>query len=393
MKKNNLTKIVLLGSTGSIGIQTLNVCRRLDLKVEALACYKNIDLIYQQIQEFKPNHVAVVDARSAKKLRERLKRDKEFQHLEILTGNDGLVQLAQLECDRVVMAIIGFAALEPLLAAIKQGQKIAMANKETIVAMGDFIISMVKEHHAEILPVDSELSAIWQCVAHNSNPIEKVILTASGGPFRNLPKSEFAKITVEDALNHPVWSMGDKITIDSATMMNKGLEMIEISHLFQLDAKQIEIIVQPEGIIHSMVEFVDGAILAQMGLPDMELPIQYAITFDQRLPMPDKPKLDFASLAQISFFEPDYEKFPALKLSFFAKMEAGAMPAVLNASNEIAVAAFFQKKIRFDQIPQIIETTLDRFAGHHLSKGKSISEILLADEWAREEAKNLVQRL
>lgn len=393
MEDNKNKKIVLLGSTGSIGKHTLNVCRRLKIKVEALACNKNVDLLYQQIKEFKPKYVAMSDKTSADRLIDRLKTEPELKDIEVFSGDDGVSQLAQLKCDRIVMAIIGFAALNPLITAIKAGQKIAMANKETIVALGDLVIDMVEEYGAELLPVDSEPSAVWQCLANNSNPINKVFLTASGGPFKDVPKSKFPEITVADALNHPVWAMGNKITIDSATMMNKGLEMIEISHLFQIEPEQIEIVVHPESIIHSMVEFNDGAVIAQMGIPDMELPIQYAITFDKRLPMPDKPKLNFSKLSQITFFEPDFEKFLSLKLAYYAKREAGAMPAVLNAADEIAVAAFMQEKVRFDQIPLIIEVVLNNFVNHPLKNARSIDDILAADLWAREETEHLVQKL
>lgn len=391
MDLRNKMKIVLLGSTGSIGKQTLNVCRRLDLQVEALSCANNIELLYKQILEFKPKKVAVTNEKSAFLLKQKLTDLASAP--ELLVGIEGTVELAQMQCDRLVMAIIGFAALQPLIAAIKSKQIIAMANKETIVATGEYIFDLVKSYEAKIYPVDSEPSAIWQCLNANKTPIRKLILTASGGPFKDLPKEEFAKITVEDALDHPIWSMGRKITIDSATMMNKGLELIEVCRLFDVDSDQVEVVVHPQGIVHSMVEFEDKAILAQMGLPDMELPIQYAITYPERLAMPDKAKLDFSQTNKLTFSKPDLEKFRSLALAYEASQEGGAMPAVLNAANEIAVQAFFDKKIRFIDIPIIVEHTMKALRSNVLYHPKNIDDILAADSWARVQAEYFVTKI
>ncbi len=382
-------KIVLLGSTGSIGRQTLAVCRRLQLEVTAMSCFGSVDLFWQQIQEFMPRKVAVADPEAADKLAVLLKENNLDHKVELLRGSEGVTALATLPCDRLVMAIIGFAAIEPMLAAIRAKQVIAMANKEVIVATGQFILDLVKESGAEIYPVDSEPSAIWQSIVGNINPIKKVILTASGGPFRH--RENLEGITVQQALQHPVWSMGTKITIDSATMMNKGLEMIEISRLFNLNAEQIEVIVHPEGIIHSAVEFQDGAAIAQMGLPDMELPIQFALTYPERKAMPDKPPLKLAELANLSFFAPDLKKFKALALAYEAQKQGGYLPAILNAANEVAVDAFVQEKISFLNIAALVEQTMQKSVNQFKTVPKNIQDILQADLWARDFTKNLIE--
>lgn len=391
MDTMNKLKVIILGSTGSIGKQTLNVCRRLNLEVEALSCASNVDLLYEQILEFKPSKVAVTNNEAAISLKKKLAETS--TETEVLIGRDGTVELAKMKCDRLVMAIIGFAALQPLIAAIKAKQTIAMANKETIVASGKYIFALVKKHGAKIYPVDSEPSAIWQCLTTTENPIEKLILTASGGPFKDLPFEEFAKITVAEALDHPIWSMGKKITIDSATMMNKGLELIEVCHLFDVKTDQVEVLVHPEGIVHSMVEFEDGALLAQMGLPDMELPIQYAITYPHRLPMPDKAKANFSKIGKLTFHQPDLKKFKSLALAYQASNEGGAMPAVLNAANEIAVEAFFDERIQFIDIPVIVEKTMISLRSSALYYPKNIDDILAADNWARLKAKSFVSKI
>lgn len=384
-------RIVLLGSTGSIGKQTLAVCRRLKLTVEAMSCHKSIDLFFEQIKEFRPKKVAVVDIEGAKKLRSLLEYEKLSDAVEVLQGLEGVSELATLPCDSVVMAIIGFAAIQPMISAIKAKQKIAMANKEAIVATGEFILDLAKQYGAKIYPVDSEPSAIWQSHLENPNPISKVILTASGGPFRNTSIEEFEKITVKEALNHPVWAMGTKITIDSATMMNKGLELIEISRLFNLDASQVKVVVHPQGIVHSAVEYMDGAVIAQMGMPDMELPIQFAITYPERMPMPDKTSLHLAQLRNLEFFEPDLKKFRALALAYEAQRQGGYMPSILNAANEIAVDSFVSESIKFIDIPSIVEQTMNQAVLEYKEHPKSIEDILDADIWAREYAKQLVR--
>ncbi|NLJ70450.1 MAG: 1-deoxy-D-xylulose-5-phosphate reductoisomerase [Clostridiaceae bacterium] len=392
MEINQKQKIIILGSTGSIGQQTLNVCRRLDFEVVGLSCFNNIELLYEQIKEFNPQKVAVANLNLAVKLAERIKNVPQIK-TEILYGDQGNIELAKSACDTIVVAIIGFAALKPLLAAIEAKHTIALANKETIVSTGKYVLEQAEKHGAKIYPVDSEPSAIWQCIAGKkqvNEEINNVWLTASGGPFRTYSKEQFDSITVEDALNHPVWSMGQKITIDSASMMNKGLELIEISRLFNLAGSQIKVIIHPQSIIHSMVEYIDGSVIAQMSMPDMELPIQYALTYDMRLPMPDKPKINFAELGQLSFEAPDLERFPALRLAYEAQAEDGAMPAVLNAANEIAVQAFVDKKISFVEISTMVESTMQKFRHHPLYRSILLDDILAADQWAREYTELLI---
>lgn len=383
-------KIILLGSTGSIGQQTLAVCRRLQLDVIGMSCFGSVDLFWEQIKEFKPRKVSVVDDQAADKIAFLLKDNALDDQVKLLRGTAGVTDLAKTPCDRLVMAIIGFAAIEPMLAAIQAKQVIAMANKEAIVATGQFILDLAKKYDAKIYPVDSEPSAIWQASVGNINPLKKVLLTASGGPFRNLPKEQFKQITVKQALQHPVWSMGTKITIDSATMMNKGLEMIEISRLFKLNAEQIEIIVHPEGIIHSAVEFQDGAVIAQMGLPDMELPIQFALTYPERKAMPDKAPLNLSELANLSFFAPDPGKFKALELAYTAQKQGGYLPAVLNAANEIAVDAFVRGKISFLQIAELVEQTMLKSVNQFKTAPQNIEDVLQADLWARTFTESLI---
>ncbi|MGI6579999.1 MAG: 1-deoxy-D-xylulose-5-phosphate reductoisomerase [Saccharofermentanales bacterium] len=392
MEINQKQKIIILGSTGSIGQQTLNVCRRLNFEVAGLSCSNNIEIFLEQIKEFRPRKVAVANHDSALELTERLKNIPEIK-TEILYGDQGNIELAKNPCDRIVVAIIGFAALKPLLAAIEAKHTIALANKETIVSTGKYVLEQAERHGAKIYPVDSEPSAIWQCLAGNkqeSSEIKQVWLTASGGPFRTYSKEQFNSITVEDALNHPVWSMGQKITIDSASMMNKGLELIEISRLFNLSGDQIKVLIHPQSIIHSMVEYLDGSVIAQMSLPNMELPIQYALTYEKRLPMPDQPKLNLAELGQLTFEAPDMERFPALRLAYEAQAEDGAMPAVLNAANEIAVQAFVEKKISFLEISEMIESTMRKFRQHSLYRSVSLDDILAADQWARQYTEQMI---
>ncbi|HHT23936.1 MAG TPA: 1-deoxy-D-xylulose-5-phosphate reductoisomerase [Clostridiaceae bacterium] len=392
MEINQKQKIVILGSTGSIGQQTLNVCRRLNFEIAGLSCFNNIEILLKQIEEFMPEKVAVANLDSAIELTERLKKMPHIK-TEILYGDQGNVELAKSACDKIVIAIIGFAALKPLLAAIEAKHTIALANKETLVSTGKIVLEQAKKHDAKIYPVDSETSAIWQCLAGKteaSEEIKQVWLTASGGPFRTYSKEQFYSITVEDALKHPVWSMGQKITIDSASMMNKGLELIEISRLFNLTGNQIKVIIHPQSIIHSMVEYLDGSVLAQMSLPNMELPIQYALTYDKRLPMPDKPKLDLAELGQLTFEAPDMERFPALRLAYEAQAEDGAMPAVLNAANEIAVRAFIKRIISFLDISAMVESTMQKFRHHSLYHSSTLNDILAADQWAREYTEQII---
>ncbi len=385
-------KMIILGSTGSIGKQTLNVCRRLNFEIEALTCSGNIELLLEQIKEFKPKKVGVADQEAATRLSELLE-ELDGPVPEVLGGEQGIVEIAKLKCDKLVVAIIGFSALQPLIAAIKEKRTIALANKETIVSTGKYVLNLAKQYGAKIYPIDSEPSAIWQCLAGQTDRPSKVWLTASGGPFLNYTRDQFATITIADALAHPVWSMGNKITIDSSTMLNKGLELIEICRLFDLSGDQVEVLVHPQSIIHSMVGFVDGSVIAQMGLPDMELPIQYALTYGTRRAMPDKPKLNLAELGKLTFQAPDFEKFPGLRLAYEAQAEDGAMPAVLNAANEIAVDAFVNNQISYLNIVEIVENTMKQFRSHDLLKKEDITNILKADQWARVYAEKLIEQV
>lgn len=387
-------KIVLLGATGSIGRQTLAVCRRLRYRLVAMSCGSNIDLAYRQIEEFKPRLVAVSDPQAGQKLEAKLKSNSALKEIKVLVSGQGIVDLVRLDYDLLVMAISGFAAMNPMLEAIKLGKTVAMANKEVVVGAGEFILPLAEARGAKIYPVDSEPSAIWQAIrGEEVNPIQKVILTASGGPFREWSPEDFSKIKPADALKHPVWSMGNKITVDSASMMNKGLEMIEICRLFKLKADQVEVLVHPQGILHSAVEFRDGAVIGQMGLPDMELPIQYALTYPQREAMPDKPALDLSKISGLTFSQPDYYKFPALGLAYRAMEAGGALPAVLNAANELAVEAFLAEKIKFTDMAVIVENSLDQYSQEHFDLPKGVDDILAADDWARGFARDQVKAI
>jgi len=379
-----MKKISLLGSTGSIGTSTLDIVRRNpeSFKVVAMACGRNIDRALEQVKEFRPELVSVTDEVDAAKLRESLGGT-----CEVLFGQAGAVKVAvHPDAQTVVSAIVGAAGLQPTYAAILAKKEIALANKETMVVAGEFMNAAAHKHGVRILPVDSEHSAIFQCLnGEDSKRVRRLILTASGGPFLNKPKEEFSAITVEQALKHPNWSMGAKITIDSATLMNKGLELIEARYLFDIVPEQLAVCVHPQSIIHSMVEFQDSSVMAQLGLPDMRVPIAYALSYPDRIPN-DLPSLDLPRLANLTFFEPDEEKFPCLKLAKMAMGEGGTMPAVLNAANEIAVAQFLEKKISFLQIAQVVEETLQ---GHSRQTPRSLEEIVAVDQWARRRASEL----
>lgn len=347
-----MKKIAILGSTGSIGTQTLEVARENgDLQITALAAGNNIELLEKQIREFHPGLVAVWKEEKAKELKDRVKD----LDVKVVCGMDGLLEVAtEPSSEILVTAIVGMIGIRPTIAAMKAGKNIALANKETLVTAGHIIIPLAKECNVQILPVDSEHSAIFQCLnGEHRSQLKKILLTASGGPFRGKKKEELKHVQVEDALKHPNWSMGRKITIDSATLVNKGLEMMEARWLFGVEPKDIQIVVQPKSIIHSMVEFVDGAVIAQLGTPDMKLPIQYALYYPDRKYLPGD-RLDFWSLNQITFEKPDMENFPGLKLAFDAAAAGGSMPTVYNAANERAVAKFLDRKIGFLDIPEII---------------------------------------
>ena len=362
-QENKMRKISIIGSTGSIGTQTLDIVRaNKDLEVVALSCGKNIDLFEKQVREFRPALASVESEKLAAELAERL---SDISDIEIAYGKEGLIRTASYpEADIVVTAIVGMIGVEPTIAAIEAGKDIALANKETLVTAGHIIMPLAKKMGVQILPVDSEHSAIFQCISQSRkgdgspNKISRLLITASGGPFRGRTRDELRDVTVEDALKHPNWSMGSKITIDSATLVNKGLEVIEARHLFNVLPENIEVVVQPQSIIHSMVEFEDGAVMAQLGTPDMKLPIQYALYFpDRRYLAGDR--LDFKKMKEIIIDTPDRETFRGLDFAYRSLKEGGVIPTVFNAANEYAVAAFLSRKIRFLDIYDIIEYAMD----------------------------------
>ena len=366
-----MKKIAILGSTGSIGTQTLEVARNNgDLEIVSLAAGSNVKKLEEQIREFHPRLVAVWTEEKAKELRDAVKD----LDVKVVSGMDGLIEICTLpEAEIVVTAIVGMIGIVPTIAAMKAGKDIALANKETLVTAGHIIIPLAKETGVQILPVDSEHSAIFQCLhGENRSQLKKILLTASGGPFRGKKLEDLKNIQVEDALKHPNWAMGRKITIDSSTLVNKGLEMMEAKWLFGVDPENIQIVVQPKSIIHSMVEFVDGAVIAQLGTPDMKLPIQYALYYPERRFLPGE-RLDFWKLTEITFEKPDMETFRGLKLAFDAAAAGGSMPTVYNAANERAVAKFLDRKIVYLQIPEIIETCMEH---HKVKENPSVEEIL-----------------
>ena len=367
-------KIGILGSTGSIGRNALEVIENLNkndfkIQVQFLSADRNIDVLSTQVKVFNPGSVFIKDEESYNNFRKR----NLLSELEILNGEDNLLNLIKRDnYDLLIVSVVGFSGLRPTIEAIKSGKRIALANKETLVVAGRIINGLLEEYGTELLPIDSEHSAILQCLAgENGNDISKIILTASGGPFRTKTRTELESVTIKEALNHPNWSMGNKITIDSATMMNKGLEIIEAKWIFKQDISKIQVLIHPQSIIHSLVEFTDGSVKAQLGIPDMKIPIQYAITHPSRIHS-CFPKVDFGKIHSLTFEEPDPEKFECLKLAYFAAKEDGTYPAVLNASNEIAVNLFLNGKIKFTQIPEIVKKSLnnhksiDNFETEHI---------------------------
>lgn len=369
-----MKKIAILGSTGSIGTQTLEVVREnQDIEVLALAAGDNIIRLEQQIREFHPCLAAVWSEEKAKELRI---RTADLQ-VEIVSGMKGLIQVSVLEeVEILVTAIVGMIGLRPTIEAIKAGKNIALANKETMVTAGHIIMPLAREHQVSILPVDSEHSAIFQSLQGNEKKaVKKLLLTASGGPFRGKVQEELLDVTVEEALRHPNWSMGRKITIDSATMVNKGLEVIEAKWLFGVDVDQIQVVVQPQSVIHSMVEYVDGAVIAQLGTPDMKLPIQYALYYPERRHLPGD-RVDFWNLGHLDFEKPDLDTFYGLALAYEAGKEGGTLPTVFNAANELAVKKFLLKEIKFLEIIEIIE---DCMRAHKNRPNPNLDEILEAE--------------
>lgn len=381
-----MKKLTILGSTGSIGVSTLDIVAAHPDKfqVVALTGGTNLELLRRQIEQFSPQVASVISEESAKQLRRELRGSK----TEILHGVPGMITAATVaEADMVVAAIVGAAGLIPTVAAIRAGKDIALANKETLVTAGHLIMELVKEHQVKLYPVDSEHSAIFQSLqGHRCEDVKRIILTASGGPFFQYPVSKLASVSIDDALNHPNWSMGRKITIDSATMMNKGLEVIEAKWLFDLPTERISVLIHPQSIIHSMVEYVDGCVMAQMGVPDMKAPIAYALTYPERVPSGVR-GLDLATTGSLTFFEPDDVRFPALKLAYQAVAAGESMPAVMNAANEVAVEAFLTGRITFTAIAQTIDRTMAAHSVHSLG---SIEEVLTADRWGRAKVRELL---
>lgn len=351
-----MKKIAVLGSTGSIGTQTLDVAREhKDLEIVALSCGGNIRLLEEQMREFRPKLVSVWEEKDAKKLRENTKD----LNIKIMSGMDGLLEVATIpESGILVTAIVGMLGIRPTIAAIEAGKNIALANKETLVTAGHIIMPLARKHNVAILPVDSEHSAIFQSLnGEQGNHISRILLTASGGPFRGKKREELLNIQVEDALKHPNWVMGRKITIDSSTLVNKGLEVMEAKWLFDVDLDRIQVVVHPQSVIHSAVEYEDGAVIAQLGTPDMRLPIQYALYYPERRPLSGK-RLDLFSLANLTFEEPDTETFKGLKLAYEAMTRGGNIPVAYNAANEKAVSLFLSRQIRYPEITDIIEETM-----------------------------------
>ncbi|TCP58857.1 1-deoxy-D-xylulose 5-phosphate reductoisomerase [Tumebacillus sp. BK434] len=380
--------IALLGSTGSIGTMTLDVVQNHpeEFRVATLAAGRNIDLLLLQIEQFRPEIVSVADEAGRDAVRARF-----GSQVEVLTGIEGLIACAtHPDVDVVVTAVVGSVGLVPTMKALEAGKDIALANKETLVAAGHLVTDLARANGCAILPVDSEHSAIYQCL-HQERPVdvERLILTASGGSFRDKTRAEMKTATVSGALNHPNWSMGAKITVDSATLMNKGLEVIEAHWLFGMPYDRIDVVVHPESIIHSLVEFVDGSVLAQLGSPDMRIPIQYALTYPHRLAAPFK-RLNLLEVAQLHFRAPDFDRFPLLRMCFEAGRAGGSMPTVLNAANEVANELFRQEKIGFLDIERTVERVMDR---HQLLSHPSLEEVMAADAWARQQALEVVRKL
>ncbi len=381
-----MKNVVILGSTGSIGKNALDVIRNLrhKYKVVGLSANSRWELLAKQVEEFKPKSVSLADGRWIKELKNKLPQNS----VQILTGTDSVKEMVSRDdVDIVISAIVGAAGLPAAIEVIKNGKTLALANKEALVMAGGLIVSMAREKGVSIIPVDSEHSAILQALrAGHPNEVKKVIITASGGPFRDYPKEKLSEVTKEEALNHPTWQMGQKITIDSATLMNKALEIIEAKWLFNLDSTQIDVIIHPESIVHSLVEFCDGSVIAQMGLPDMKVPIQFALTYPHR-ENGNVESLDLAKLGSLNFRKPDMDKFPALRLGYEVVEKGGTMGATLNAANEIAVQAFLDRKIKFTDITKTVEHVMKK---HNFIKDPTLQDIMDADAHARKETKKCI---
>jgi 1-deoxy-D-xylulose-5-phosphate reductoisomerase len=377
-------RVVVLGATGSIGESALKVAHDIPERMEivGLAANRNARKLAEQANCVRPKAVCLVDESKIDELREAL----EYKP-QVFSGASGLIEIARLaETEMVLVAVVGTGGLQPALAAIEAGKDLAVASKEILVMAGEIVMREAKAKGVQVLPVDSEHNAIFQCLdGQRNNDVRRLILTASGGPFRNTPNDQFETITVEQALKHPTWNMGPKITIDSATLFNKGLEMIEAHWLFGVEMKRVEVVIHPQSIVHSMVEFTDGSVLAQLSHSNMCFPIQYAVTWPERVPN-SLPPLDFGKLRQLEFATPRYEDFPALNLARRAGEEGGTLPAVLNAANEVAVSAFLDRKISFPRICQTVAAVMDR---HPNVAHPDLGAILRADQWARDEAAKL----
>lgn len=385
-----MKKIAILGSTGSIGRSALQVVEQFPdrLQVVALAAGRNIDLLAEQIHRFRPRLAAVLDHQLAKDLTGRLKPDIE---VEVVSGSQGYQQAATCaEAEMILSSMVGAAGLIPTLSAIRAGKDVALANKETLVMAGALVMGEVHRSRVELLPVDSEHNAIFQAMqGHRREDLRRILLTASGGPFLSMPKEQLESVTPTQALAHPNWAMGPKITIDSATLMNKGLEVIEAKWLFDVPVEKIDVHVHPQSIVHSMVEYVDGSVIAQMGIPDMRIPIAYALAYPDRLEL-DLPRLELFTIQTLTFQEPDLDRFPCLKLAFTACRAGGTMPTVLNAANEVAVQAFLDNRIPFGGIPRLVSLVMEE---HALDSGAELEAILEADAWARRRTEEEISNL
>ena len=379
-----MKKIAVLGSTGSIGTQTLDVCRRLGYEIVALAAGSNAELLEKQAREFSPKLVAAADENAARRLSIALSGTG----ITVLGGERAVLEAAAAECDIVLNAVTGIAGLRPTIAAVEAGNDIALANKETLVAGGRRVMDYAAERGVKILPVDSEHSAIFQCLQAKGDyaRIKKLILTASGGPFFGKTEEELKKVRPQDALNHPTWNMGKKVTIDSASMANKGLEIIEAAHLFDVEQNNIDVVIHRESIVHSLVQFTDNSVLAQLGVPDMRTPIQYALTWPER-ESEAAAELDLANVGTLHFYRQDEKTFPSTGLARYALDKGGTATAAFNAADEIAVAAFLDGKIKFTDIPKIIEKTIEK----EFAKGNSFEEVFYTDSEARKFASALVR--
>lgn len=380
--------ITLLGSTGSIGTQSLDVARSQGYTIRALAAHSNVDRLLEQIGEFHPRYVAVADPAACRRLRDALADQPGAPR--VLEGADGIVTLAGMgEADVVLNAVVGIAGLGATLAALESGCDVALANKESLVTGGYLVTKAAKDHGAKLLPVDSEHSAIFQCLnGQDVNRVKRILLTASGGPFRNFSKEQLANVTAAEALKHPKWTMGAKITIDSATMMNKGFEMIEARHLYNVAPKDIQIVIHPESIVHSAVEFADGAVIAQLGVPDMRLPIQYALGFPHRLPLPQAETLDLFQIGTLHFEAPDPERFPCIRFAYDSIERGGNIPCVLNAAAEVTNEAFRKGLCTYPQMHTAIEQVLQQA---DFIANPQLDDLFQTDDWARRRTTEVLQ--